>query len=419
MPEISRENRTIFSYCHVADSHTLKTALDYGGYEGWKKARALQPDEIIDIVKASGLRGRGGAGFPAGVKWSFMPKNPTPDKPNYLIVNADEGEPGTFKDREILAKVPHKLIEGILIACRAMRSTQCYIYLRGEFVKEYDILKKALSEAMGAGLLRESGCKIIIHRGAGAYICGEESALLDSLEGLRGHPRMRPPFPAQVGAFGMPTTVNNVETIAAVGWILQNGSDAYRQWGTEKSPGTKIFSISGHVKKPGNYECALGTTLRELIEIGGGMTDEAGFKACFPGGTSCPLLGKDHLDTPFDYESLAAAGSMLGSGGLIIMNEKTDLIKVMARVSNFYAHESCGKCTPCYQGTWWMARIFERIILGEGKPDDPQILLDISNNIIGNCFCPLGDAAAFPVKSLVERFIVEFEHYLAPEKIAV
>ncbi len=418
MPEIPREKQTIFSYRHHPDSASLRTAQENGGYEGLRKALELEPDQVTEIVKGSGLRGRGGAGFPAGVKWGFMPKEPTPERPNYLVVNADEGEPGTFKDGEILREVPHKLIEGILIAGYAIRAKRCYIYIRGEFVKETEILENAIREAKDAGLVGENiggkdfSLDIIVHRGAGAYICGEESALLDSLEGKRGHPRMRPPFPAQYGAFGMPTTVNNVETIASVPWILVNGADAYRQWGTEKSAGTKIFSISGHVNKPGNYECALATPLSELIGIAGGMLDGRKFKACFPGGTSCPLLSAEHLDIPFDYESLSEAGSMLGSGALIVMDETTDLIKVMARVAKFYAHESCGKCTPCHQGTWWMVAIFNRILRGEGLKEDPDTLLSIAKNIMGNSFCPLGDAAALPVASLVERFPSEFERHI-------
>ncbi|HDS30373.1 MAG TPA: NADH oxidoreductase (quinone) subunit F [Firmicutes bacterium] len=421
MSEIPRKDRTILSYGHLQKSASIKVALKNGAYRGLEKALRLPPDELIETVTKSGLRGRGGAGYPTGVKWSFMPKNPTKERPNFLIANADEGEPGTFKDREIIRKVPHKLIEGICIAAYAIRANRCYIYLRGEFQDEYDILSNALNEAREAGYIGNNilnsgfSCEIIVHRGAGAYICGEETALIDSLEGKRGHPRMRPPFPAQSGVFGMPTTVNNVETLAAVPWIIENGSDAYRKWGTEKSPGTKIFSISGHVNKPGCYECSLGTPLRELIEIAGGMRNGNNFKACFPGGSSCPLLSSEHIDIPFDYESLALTGSMLGSGGLIVMDETADLIKIMARVAKFYAHESCGKCTPCHQGTWWMAKIFDRIIGCGAENDDPQNLLEIAKNIFGNCFCPLGDAAAGPVISLVERFPQEFNRYMKSE----
>ncbi len=421
MAEVPKNNQTILSYSHQPDSTSIEVALTNGAYGGLRKALGMQPDEVTEVVTKSGLRGRGGAGFPAGVKWNFMPKEPTPERPNYLVVNADEGEPGTFKDREILLKVPHKLVEGIAITCYAIRAKVCYIYIRGEFVKEAEILQKAIDEAREAGFIgknspgSEHSVEIVVHRGAGAYICGEESALLDSLEGKRGHPRMRPPFPAQVGAFGMPTTVNNVETIASVPFIVLNGAEGYRQWGTEKSAGTKIFSISGHVNKPGCYECALGTPLGELIEIAGGMLDGSKFKACFPGGTSCPLLKAEHLDVPFDYESLAEAGSMLGSGALIVMNDSTDLIRVMCRVAKFYAHESCGKCTPCHQGTWWIVQIFERVLRGEGRKDDPDTLVSIANNIMGNSFCPLGDAAALPIVSLVERFREEFEQYTSAE----
>jgi NADH-quinone oxidoreductase subunit F len=335
-----------------------------------------------------------------------------------VVANADESEPGTFKDREIMNKVPHKLIEGIVIACYAMRSHRSYVYVRGEMYGAYAALQKAIKEATDAGYLGKNilgsgyDCDIILHRGAGAYICGEESALLDSLEGKRGHPRMRPPFPAQKGAFSMPTTVNNVETIAAVPWIIIHGADGYRKWGTEKSPGTKVFSVSGHVNNPGNYEVALGTPLRQIIEIAGGMKDGKAFKACFPGGSSCPLLGADFLDTPWDYESLMAAKSMLGSGGIIVMDEDTDLVRVMWRVAKFYAHESCGKCTPCFEGTWWMEKMLARILRGEGVPEDLKTLKDVADNIDGKSFCPLGEAAAWPVRSLVVRFPEEFDKYI-------
>jgi NADH-quinone oxidoreductase subunit F len=425
MSEIPVKERTILSYRHLENSASMRVAVDNGAYEGLREAFAMTPARVIEIVKASGLRGRGGAGFPAGVKWGFMPKSPTPERPNYLVANADEGEPGTFKDREILHRVPHKFIEGCVIAAYAVRANRCYICLRGEFIREDQILEKAIKEAVEAGYAGRNilgsgfSSEIVIHRGAGAYICGEESALLDSLEGKRGHPRMRPPFPAQVGAFGMPTTVNNVETLSAVPWILVNGADAYRRWGTAESPGTKIFSISGHVNKPACYECELGTPLRELIEIAGGMRDGISFKACFPGGTSCPLLSSDHMDLPFDYESLMAAGSMLGSGGLIVMDETTDLVKIMARVARFYAHESCGKCTPCHQGTWWMVKIFERILKGHCLKEDPETLLSIAKNMMNKSFCPLGDAAAGPVASLVERFPSEFERYMKESEVGV
>ncbi|HEX9746657.1 MAG TPA: NADH-quinone oxidoreductase subunit NuoF [bacterium] len=413
-----KEELTIYSYIDDPNSATLECALKNGAYEGLKKALKMERDAVTEEVKNSGLRGRGGAGFPAGIKWSFMPKEPTPEKPNYLVVNADEGEPGTFKDREIMNKVPHKLIEGIVIACYAMRSHRSYVYVRGEMYGAYAALQKAIKEATDAGYLGKNilgsgyDCDIILHRGAGAYICGEESALLDSLEGKRGHPRMRPPFPAQKGAFSMPTTVNNVETIAAVPWIIIHGADGYRKWGTEKSPGTKVFSVSGHVNNPGNYEVALGTPLRQIIEIAGGMKDGKAFKACFPGGSSCPLLGADFLDTPWDYESLMAAKSMLGSGGIIVMDEDTDLVRVMWRVAKFYAHESCGKCTPCFEGTWWMEKMLARILRGEGVPEDLKTLKDVADNIDGKSFCPLGEAAAWPVRSLVVRFPEEFDKYI-------
>jgi NADH-quinone oxidoreductase subunit F len=418
MPEIPKENQPILSYRHEHDSHTLAVALKHGAYEGLRKALGLQPPEVTEIVKASGLRGRGGAGFPTGLKWSFMPKEPVPGRPHVLAVNADESEPGTFKDHEILLKVPHKLIEGSLITCWANHAHLCYVYVRGEYSRAHDILRAAVKEAEEAGFLGKNilgsgfDCEIVLHRGAGAYICGEETALLESLEGRRGYPRPRPPYAVTYGAFSLPTVINNVETIAAVPWIILNGAQAFRRWGTEKSPGSKIYSVSGHVNRPGNYECPLGTTLRDLIETAGGMLDGRSFKACFPGGTSEAMIGRDHLDIPMDFESLAQAGSMLGSGGVIVMDETTDLVKVLWRVSRFYERESCGKCTPCHQGTWWLRTILERILHGRGTPEDIETLRDISNNMLGQCFCLLGDSAAAAVLGLLDHFPSELDRHM-------
>jgi NADH-quinone oxidoreductase subunit F len=418
MPEIPFEKQAILSYRHDPHSTDLKTAIENRAYEGLKAALKLQPVEVTEIVKQSGLRGRGGAGFPAGMKWSFMPKEVAPGRPHVIAINADESEPGTFKDRDIMSLVPHKLIEGALIVSWANHAHICFIYIRGEYTKAYNVLNHALDEAKAANLVGKNilgsgfDCEIIVHRGAGAYICGEETALLESLEGKRGHPRTRPPYAVTYGAFGLPTVVNNVETIAALPYILANGAQAFRQFGTEKSPGSKIYSVSGHVNKPGNYECELGITLRELLNTAGGMLDGHEFKACFPGGCSAALIGKEHLDTPMDFESLAQAGSMLGSGGVIVMDETADMVRVLWRVSKFYMRESCGKCTPCHQGTWWLTKIFTRIIEGKGTPEDIDTLHDITHNMLGTCFCLLGDSAAEPVKSLLNKFSSEFDRYI-------
>lgn len=418
MPEIPVEKQTILSYRHEPGSNTIKVALKHGAYDALKAALKLQPAEITEIVKQSGLRGRGGAGFPTGLKWSFMPKEPAPGRPHFVLVNADESEPGTFKDREIMRKVPHKLIEGTLIACYANHAHRAYIYIRGEYSRTYNIVAQAIAEASTAGFIGNNilgsgfNCEILLHRGAGAYICGEETALMESLEGKRGYPRPRPPYAVTYGLFGFPTVINNVETIASVPWIILNGAQAYRQWGTEKSPGTKIYSISGHINNPGTYECPLGTTLRELIDISGGMLNNGKCKAFFPGGCSTPLLGAEHLDTPMDYESLAAAGSALGSGGVMVMDESTDLVKIMWRVSKFFEHESCGKCTPCHQGTWWMTRILERILNKQASVDDIETLRDMASIMRGVCFCPLGDSAGDAVLSLIEKFPSELDRYL-------
>jgi len=407
----------IFKYRNIEGMTDIRVAIQHGAYEGWRKALRMTPETIIETVKASGLRGRGGAGFPTGLKWSFMPKDYS--KPHFLLANADESEPGTFKDREIMLKLPHLLIEGAAIASMATRSKKCFIYVRGEYLPAMKVLEQALAQVYQERLLGKNilgsgiDVDIDIYRGAGAYICGEETALMDSIQGDRGHPRERPPYPAQKGAWGFPTTVNNVETLSSVGQIIQNGAEWYRQWGTEKSPGTKIFSLSGHVKTPGNYELPLGTPLREIIyNHGGGIRGEKKVKCVIPGGSSTAFLDSSKLDTRMDFESIAAAGSQLGSGGIIVMNEDTDMVKATLRISEFYAHESCGKCTPCHQGTWWLVKILNRILDGKGSKDDLDLILDICDNMEGNCFCLLGDACAIPVRSAVKIFRDEFDEHL-------
>lgn len=389
-----------------------------GGYEPLTATiGAKSPDECIEIVKASGLRGRGGAGFPTGLKWSFVPKNSP--KPKYLVCNADESEPGTFKDRELMEKNPHLLIEGMILSAYAFNANTGYIYLRGEFEYIQQILDKAIAEARAAGFLgdRVAGTgfrfELYTHLGAGAYICGEETALLSSLEGYRGQPRLKPPFPAVEGLYACPTVVNNTETLMNVPHILKHGAAWFRQWGTEKSPGTKILSVSGPVKKPGNYEVALGLPLRRLIEEQcGGMRDGVKVKAVIPGGSSVPLLPASLLDTGLDYESMNAVGTYLGSGGVIVIDDRTCIVDAMYNVTRFYEHESCGKCTPCREGTYWMSEVFERLETGKGRPGDVDLLADVSDNILGKSFCALGDAAAMPVLGAIKHFREEFDHHV-------
>jgi NADH-quinone oxidoreductase subunit F len=418
MPEVPENSQMIFFYRNQPGSATLRVALENRAYEGLKKALTMTPEQVTQEVVKSNLRGRGGAGFPTGKKWLFMPPKVEPGRPHFLVANADESEPGTFKDHEIMVRVPHKFIEGCLVTCYAIHSNQAYIYIRGEYSSAYESLVNAINEARSSGYLGKNilgsgfDCEVSLYRGAGAYIRGEETALLDSLEGKRGYPRQRPPYAVTCGLFCKPTVVNNVETISVVPYILDNGAGAYLKHGTPKCPGTKIFSVSGHVNKPGNYECEFGITLSDLIETAGGILNGGKFKACFPGGSSSPMLGAEYLDLPLDFDSVQAAGSMLGSAGIMVMDESTDLVKIMRRVTRFYEHESCGKCTPCHQGTWWMSRIFERILSGGGTPEDVDNLYDIACNIEGNTFCLLGDAAAMPVKSLIERFRHEFDKYI-------
>ncbi len=412
------EYRLLLANVDKPDSERLETYRKAGGYERLRKALfEMKPEEIVEEVKKSGLRGRGGAGFPTGLKWSFVPKT---DEPKYLVCNADEGEPGTFKDRVIIEKDPHLLLEGIAISAYAIGAHEAFIYIRGEYEYGAQVLERAVKEAEDAGILGPNAMgsgydiKITVHRGAGAYVCGEETALLNSLEGRRGHPRIRPPFPASKGLYQHPTVINNVETLASVPFIVEKGGDWYASLGTEKSKGTKLFSISGHVNKPGVYELELGTPFEELIyDIAGGIRGGKKLKAVIPGGSSTPMLTADEIKgVLLDYESLQAAGSMLGSGAVIVMDETTCIVKAVYRMAKFYAHESCGQCTPCREGTRWMVQILERIVNGRGRMEDLDILLDMKDIMGGNCLCPLGDAALGPLISGVTKFREEFEEHI-------
>jgi NADH-quinone oxidoreductase subunit F len=399
---------------HPKDSWTLPRALDTGAYDAARKAiRDFAPDDLIELVKSSGLRGRGGAGFPTGMKWGFVPKDVFP---KYVVINHDEGEPCTYKDRELAESDPHQLIEGIIIASWANQANKSFIYCRGEFALGSRRMDQAIAEAYEKGFLGQGifGSKfdldIILHRGAGAYICGEESALLDSLEGYRGQPRLRPPFPAVKGLYGQPTVVNNTETLAALPHIVANGADWFRQWGTEKSPGTKVFSVSGHVERPRNYEVPLGTKLKDLLRLAGGMWKGNKFKAVIPGGASAPLLTM--TDVSMDFDSLKEAGTMLGSGSVVFMDENTCMVRNALATTAFFEHESCGKCTPCREGTWWAVKVLERIEHGEGRQEDMDLLLDIANGMDGRSFCPLGDAASWALRSNVKLFRDEFQAHV-------
>jgi NADH-quinone oxidoreductase subunit F len=403
----------------LPESQRLRTYLAAGGYEGLKKALTMTPDAVTKEVLDSELRGRGGAGFPTGRKWSFVPKDHP--GPRYLICNADESEPGTFKDREIIEHDPHQVIEGIAIASYAIRANTAYIYIRGEFVRWTRILEEAIEEARKAGFLGKNilgsgfDLHVWVHRGAGAYICGEETALLESLEGKRGFPRLKPPFPAMVGAFGKPTVVNNVETLACVSHIIARGAHWFASIGRPRNTGPKLFCVSGHVNRPGVYELPLGVTFREIIEEhGGGIRDGRKLKAYFPGGTSAPIMTAAELDVQADFDACAQAGTMLGSGGIIVLDETVDIVEACANVAHFYAHESCGQCTPCREGADWCMDILDRMVGGHGRPADPEALLRIcrfSSN--GMTICPLGDAYALPISSMVEKFREEFDRWIA------
>jgi NADH-quinone oxidoreductase subunit F len=400
------------------ESWTLAAYEKAGGYAALRKALAMEPAAITEEVKKSGLRGRGGAGFPTGMKWSFVPKDAK--LPKYLCVNADESEPGTFKDRYLLEQDPQSLIEGIVIAARAVGIHDAYIYIRGEFGLPYRRLEGAVAEAYAKGYLGKdiqgSGfdLDVTVHRGAGAYICGEETGLIESLEGKKGQPRIKPPFPAVVGVFGGPTVVNNVETLCAVPWILQNGAEAYKQYGTEKSPGTKLFSVSGPVVRPGVYEIPLGLPLKTLVyDLCGGLRDGKKMKANIVGGSSVPVLtGEEAEAVNLDYEALAAAGTMLGSGGMIVIGEDTCMVWALAVLEKFYAHESCGQCTPCREGTGWLRELVTRLERGGGSQGDLDKILSITRNMIGTTICVLSDAAAMPAESFVRKFHHEFEMHV-------
>ncbi|WP_345678949.1 NADH-quinone oxidoreductase subunit NuoF [Yinghuangia aomiensis] len=394
----------------------LDTYLKHDGYQGLKKALAKHPDEVIQTVKDSGLRGRGGAGFPTGMKWGFIPQGD--GNPHYLVVNADESEPGTCKDIPLMYANPHVLIEGVIIAAYAIRSSHAFIYLRGEVVSVLRRLQAAVQEAKDAGYVGQdvlgSGfdLEITVHAGAGAYICGEETALLDSLEGRRGQPRLRPPFPAVAGLYASPTCVNNVESIASVPSILNRGVEWFRGMGSEKSPGFTLYSLSGHVKRPGQYEAPLGVTLRELLDLAGGVREGHRIKFWTPGGSSTPMFTDEHLDVPLDYEGVGAAGSMLGTKALQIFDETVCVVRAVLRWTEFYAHESCGKCTPCREGTYWLVQILERLEKGDGTEQDLETLLDVADNINGKSFCALGDGAASPIFSSLKYFRDEYVAHL-------
>lgn len=397
-------------------SWNLDTYVAYGGYEGATKAFAMEPGDIIQAVKDSGLRGRGGAGFPTGMKWGFLPE---PDGgPRYLVVNADESEPGTCKDVPTMMSSPHTIIEGMIITAYAIGCEHAFIYVRGEVVHAYRRMLKAVQEANDAGWLGKNikgldfSLDITVHAGAGAYIVGEETALLDSLEGRRGQPRLKPPFPAVAGLYGRPTVINNVESIASVPSILRNGVDWFTSMGSEKSKGMGFFSLSGHVKRPGQYEAPLGITLRELLEMAGGMRDGHELKFWTPGGSSTPLFSAEHLDTPLDFEAVAAAGSMLGTRALQIFDDTTCVVRAVERWTTFYKHESCGKCTPCREGTYWLDLVLRRLEAGQGTMADIDQLLATCDSILGRAFCALGDGATSPITSSIAMFREEFERHV-------
>jgi NADH-quinone oxidoreductase subunit F len=390
-----------------------------GGYEPLRTALGMERDAVIEEALASGLKGRGGAGFPAGRKASFIPKPDDRVKPGYLTVNADESEPGTFKDREIMLRIPHAVIEGSVIAAYGIDAVQVFIYLRGEYVAEFEVMRAALEEARAEGLVGPDilgsgwGCTIVIHRGAGAYICGEETALLESLEGKRGQPRTKPPFPAVSGVYAAPTLINNVETLATYPWVIRMGGAEYAKLGVENSTGTRVFSLSGNVVKGGNYELELGTSLRELVyDIGGGIPDGRELKAIIPGGSSVPVLSADEVDTALDFDAMAQAGTMLGSGAVIVIDDRACMVQLGLRVAQFYMHESCGKCTPCREGTRWMVQILRKLEDGRAEQGELDLLLSVCDRILGNCLCPLGDAAAMPIASYVAKFREEHQRHI-------
>jgi NADH-quinone oxidoreductase subunit F len=419
------ETRVVSKNFGIPDSHRLDTYLANDGFKAFLKARQMTPEAIVEEVKTSALRGRGGAGFPTGLKWSFVPRNSP--KPRVIVINADESEPGTCKDRLLMEYDPHQMIEGILVAGLAVDAHVGYIYIRGEYRYLIDHIDNALAEAYAKGYLGKNiagtgwDFDLYTHSGAGAYECGEETALLDSLEGKRGIPRMKPPFPAVAGAWAMPTLLNNVETFSAIPPIIRDGGAAFAALGTPKNGGTRLVCISGHVNKPGVYELPLGfPMLKAIYEVAGGIPGGKKLKAVVPGGSSCPLLRAEECDIPMDYDTLAKVGSMLGSGGMVVMDETTDMVRVALRIMRFYAHESCGWCIPCREGTTWLRKILQRYSDGQGRREDIALLGELSKNMLGRTFCALGDAAALPTISIVEKFTDDFEKYLtARETVAV
>ena len=419
-------NEVCFRTLHKDRPWRLETYVSEGGYEALKKilAEKMPQEDIIEMVKRSGLRGRGGAGFPTGLKWSFINRAAAGDK--YIVCNSDEGEPGTFKDRDILRYNPHALIEGMIIAGYAIGATAGYNYIRGEFWEPYERFEAALAEAREAGLLGDNildsgfNYEVHTHLGAGAYICGEETALLESIEGKKGQPRFKPPFPAMFGLYGRPTVINNTESLASIPDIIRQGPDWFRELGVENSGGSKLFSVSGNVNRPGNFEVPLGTPFSELLEMAGGVREDQRLKAVIPGGSSSPVLpGEVMMDLTMDYDSIQEAGSMLGSGAVIVIDDSNCMVKLLERISYFYYEESCGQCTPCREGTGWMHRVVHRIENGQGRPEDLALLDDVAEKIMGRTICALGDAAAMPVASFVQHFRDEFQYHIDHKKCMV
>ncbi len=419
-------NEVCFRTLHLDKPWTIETYKENGGYQVWEKIvrENTPPEEIINELKISALRGRGGAGFPTGLKWSFMPRGIPGDK--YIICNSDEGEPGTFKDRDILRYNPHQLIEGMAIAAYTMGANAGYNYIRGEFWEPFERFENALQEARAAGYIGKNilgkGMDFDIHShlGAGAYVCGEETALIESIEGKKGQPRFKPPFPASYGLYGRPTTINNTETLSSVPMILANGGQWFLDLGKPNNGGTKIFAVSGHVNRPGNYEISMGTPFSELLEMAGGVRDGRSLKAVIPGGSSTPVVPGDvMMDVTMDYDGIAKAGSMLGAGSVIVMDETTCMVKVLARIAHFYFEESCGQCTPCREGTGWLSRMVHRIEHGEGRHEDLDRLVDVAHKIEGRTICALGDAAAMPVTSFIKHYRKEFEYHIEHKRCMV
>jgi NADH-quinone oxidoreductase subunit F len=426
MPEYPKDyTRVTLEGVERPDCHTLQSYLDLGGYTAVRKVyEGMEPDDVVAEVKKSNLRGRGGAGFPTGLKWSFMPADAP--QPKFLVCNADEAEPGTFKDRDIMRYNPHMLIEGMLIGAYAINATRGYVYIRGEFGEPCFRVEEAIREAYEAGYLGQnilgSGVDfdLAVHRGGGAYIAGEETALLESIEGKKAMPRFKPPFPANYGVFGRPTTVNNVETLASVPAIINQGGDWFAGLGTEKSGGTKIFAISGHVERPGNYELPMGTSFAELLEHAGGVRGGNKLKAVIPGGASVPMVpGEVMMDAYLDYESLGDVGTMLGAGSVIVMDETACIVRAVERMAKFFYHESCGQCTPCREGSGWLYRIVQRIEHGQGRPEDLDVLADVGSRIEGRTICAFGDAEVAPVTSSLEHFREEYEYHIEHKRCMV